>query len=423
MDNSSSNFNFLDVFAGAGGLSEGFIQAGFNPIAHVEADAAACATLKTRQVFHWLNQQNNLEPYINYLKGNIDRNEIWASAPKHFLDSVINEFIGVDTLNNILFQIDQSLNGESIDLIVGGPPCQAYSIIGRARGNMKDDPRNHLYIQYAEFLKHYQPKYFVFENVLGLLSARDPDGELYLEKMTKLFKEVGYSVEYKTLNAVDYGILQSRKRIILIGKKGTDHKDFYPELSNSIPKATVNDALTDLPKIKAGEGSHLPCQISTHQSEWLNLANVKTDLPVTWHQSRPNTKQDLEIYKFAVRQWDKHKKRLNYNDLPERLKSHKLTTSFTDRFKVVASDLEASHTVVAHMSKDGHHYIHPDIKQNRSLTPREAARLQTFPDNYFFESQSGKPSRTSAYKQIGNAVPVLLARVIAEAIKDNLDNE
>jgi len=423
MDNSSSNFNFLDVFAGAGGLSEGFIQAGFNPIAHVEADAAACATLKTRQVFHWLNQQNNLEPYINYLSGNIDRNEFWASAPKHVLDSVINEFIGVDTLNNIFSQIDQSLNGESIDLIVGGPPCQAYSIIGRARGNMKDDPRNHLYIQYAEFLKYYQPKYFVFENVLGLLSARDPDGELYLEKMSKLFKEVGYSVEYKTLNAVDFGVLQNRKRIILIGKKGTDHKDFYPELRINILKATVNDAFADLPEIQAGEGSHLPCEISLHQSPWLEHANIKTNLPVTWHQSRPNTKQDLEIYKFAVKKWDKHKKRLNYNDLPEKLKSHKVTTSFTDRFKVVASDLEASHTVVAHMSKDGHHYIHPDIKQNRSLTPREAARLQTFPDNYFFESQSGKPSRTSAYKQIGNAVPVLLARVIAEAIKDNLNNE
>lgn len=423
MEKFSSSFNFLDLFAGAGGLSEGFIQAGFRPIAHVEADVAACATLKTRQVFHWLKQQNNLEPYVRYLNGNIGRNQLWNEAPPEVLNSIINEFIGPDSIDRIFSQVDKALKGQSIDLIIGGPPCQAYSIIGRARGNMKDDPRNHLYIQYVEFLKHYQPKYFVFENVLGLLSARDPDGELYLEKMTKLFKEVGYSVEYKILNAVDFGVLQNRKRIILIGKKGRDHKDFYPELSINIPKATVNDALADLPEIKAGEGSHLPCEISHSQSQWLVQANIKTNLPVTWHQSRPNTKQDLEIYKFAVKKWDKHKKRLNYNDLPERLKSHKVTSSFTDRFKVVASDLEASHTVVAHMSKDGHHYIHPDIKQNRSLTPREAARLQTFPDSYFFESQSGKPSRTSAYKQIGNAVPVLLARVIAEAIKDNLDNE
>lgn len=423
MEKSSSNFNFLDLFAGAGGLSEGFIQAGFNPIAHVEADVAACATLKSRQVFHWLKQQNNLKPYIDYLKGNIDRVEFWGSAPKHVLDSVINEFISKDTLNTIFSKVDHSLDGKQIDLIVGGPPCQAYSIIGRARGNMKDDPRNHLYIQYAEFLKYYQPKYFVFENVLGLLSARNPEGKLYLEKMMELFKEVGYSVEYKTLNAVDFGVLQNRKRIILIGKKGTDHKDFYPEFKSYISIATVNDALKDLPKIQAGEGSHLPCKIVNSQSEWIKQANISTELPVTWHQSRPNTQQDLEIYKFAVELWNLQKKRMNYNDLPERLKSHKVTTSFTDRFKVVAADLPASHTVVAHMSKDGHHYIHPDIEQNRSLTPREAARLQTFPDDYFFESQSGKPSRTSAYKQIGNAVPVLLAQVIAKAIKENLDNE
>lgn len=423
MEKSSSKFNFLDLFAGAGGLSEGFIQAGFNSIAHVEADVAACATLKTRQVYHWLKHQNNLELYVNYLKGNIDRNKFWMSAPKYVLDSVINEFIGVDTLDTIFSKIDQSLGGSKIDLIVGGPPCQAYSIIGRARGNMKNDPRNHLYIQYAEFLKYYQPKYFVFENVLGLLSARDPDGELYLDKMKKLFREVGYSVEYKILNAVEFGVLQNRKRIILIGKRGQDHENFYPNFNDSIENTTVQDALGDLPKIQAGEGSHLPCKILNKQSEWLKSAKISTDLPVTWHQSRPNTKQDLEIYKRAVQVWNTEKKRLNYNDLPERLKSHKVTTSFTDRFKVVAADLPASHTVVAHMSKDGHHYIHPDIEQNRSLTPREAARLQTFPDDYFFESQSGKPSRTSAYKQIGNAVPVLLARVIAEAMKDNLNNE
>lgn len=419
----SPTFNFLDLFAGAGGLSEGFIQAGFIPISHVEADAAACATLKTRQVFHWLKQQNNLEPYINYLKGNIDRNELWNTVPPDVLNSVINEFISMDTLEGIFSKIDKALNGQKIDLIIGGPPCQAYSIIGRARVNMKDDPRNHLYIQYVEFLKRYKPKYFVFENVLGLLSAKDPKGDLYLDKMKKLFNKVGYSVEYKILNAVEFGVLQNRKRIILIGKKGKDHGNFYPEFQNEIGNATVHDALSDLPKIQAGEGSHLPCKILNNQNEWLKLANISTELPVTWHQSRPNTKQDLEIYKLAAQVWNTQKKRLNYNDLPERLKSHKVTTSFTDRFKIVAADLDASHTIVAHMSKDGHHYIHPDIEQNRSLTPREAARLQTFPDDYYFESQSGKPSRTSAYKQIGNAVPVLLARKIAEKILEILDGE
>ena len=416
-------FNFLDLFAGAGGLSEGFVQAGFEPVAHVEADVAACATLKTRQVFHWLKQQNNIQSYIDYLEGKITRVDLWNTVPKSVLDSVINEFIESKTLDSIFDKVDKILNGKKLDLVIGGPPCQAYSLIGRARGNMRDDPRNHLYKQYAEFLKRYEPKYFVFENVLGLLSAKDPDGELYLDKMKNLFKEVGYSVEYKILNAVEFGVLQNRKRIILIGKKGQDHENFYPDFNNIIENTTVQDALGDLPKIQAGEGSHLPCKILNQQSEWLKNSKISTNLPVTWHQSRPNTKQDLEIYKRAVRVWNTEKKRLNYNDLPERLKSHKVTTSFTDRFKVVAANLPASHTVVAHISKDGHHYIHPDIEQNRSLTPREAARLQTFPDDYFFESQSGKPSRTSAYKQIGNAVPVVLANKIAEKILEILDGE
>lgn len=414
-----ANYNFLDLFAGAGGLSEGFIQAGFDPIAHVEADTAACATLKTRQAFHWLKKNNKLQIYIEYLKGKISREEFWTSVPKDVLDAVINEFIGPERLGAIFDKVDQYLNGSKLDLVVGGPPCQAYSIIGRARGNTKDDPRNHLYIYYAKFLERYKPKYFVFENVLGLLSAKDENGDSYFEKVTALFNSIGYAVEYKILTATDYGVLQNRKRIILVGKKGIKSKNFYPELPIWKADATVSDLLENLPKIKAGEGSHLPCVVSKEAHSWLVQANIRTDLPVTWHQARPNTQQDLEIYRIAVDIWNKHKKRLNYNDLPDRLKSHRVRGAFTDRFKVVSGDLTAVHTVVAHMAKDGHHYIHPDIEQNRSLTPREAARLQTFPDDYFFESQSGKPSRTSAYKQIGNAVPVLLAYQIAKRLKSN----
>lgn len=417
----NSSFNFLDLFAGAGGLSEGFIQAGFMPTAHVEADVAACATLKTRQVFHWLKSQNNIQPYIDYLEGKITRLEFWNIAPKNVLDSVINEFIGPESLNSIFDKIDKILNGKKLDLVVGGPPCQAYSVIGRARSNMEDDPRNHLYIYYSEFLKRYKPKYFVFENVLGLLSAKDPNGNSYFDKMIALFKETGYAVEYRVLTATNYGVLQNRKRVILVGKRGIKSKGFYPEIIEWNPEAMVWDALSDLPKIKAGEGSHLPCKTSKKCSDWLIQAGVKTELPVTWHQSRPNTEQDLEIYHKVVKVWNDENKRLNYNDLPLNLRTHKSGASFIDRFKVVAGNLPAVHTVVAHMSKDGHHYIHPDIEQNRSLTPREAARLQTFPDDYFFESQSGKPSRTSAYKQIGNAVPVLLAKKIAKEILEILN--
>ena len=137
---------------------------------------------------------------------------------------------------------------------------------------------------------------------------------------------------------------------------------------------------------------------------------------VTLHSSRTNTEQDKEIYRIAVELWNKKHKRLKYTDLPQNLQSQNNKKSFLDRFKVVASDIEYSQTVVAHIAKDGHYFIHPDITQNRSLTPREVARLQTFPDDYYFESISGKPSRTAAYKQIGNAVPVCLAEIIAKAL-------
>lgn len=138
--------------------------------------------------------------------------------------------------------------------------------------------------------------------------------------------------------------------------------------------------------------------------------------PVTFHQARPNTAQDLEIYRIVVDTWNKSKTRVSYTDLPERLRTHNNTKSFLDRFKVVAGNLPYAQTVVAHISRDGHYFIHPDIKQNRSITPREAARIQTFPDNYFFESVTGRPSRTLAYKQIGNAVPVCLSYHIAHAL-------
>ena len=177
---------------------------------------------------------------------------------------------------------------------------------------------------------------------------------------------------------------------------------------------------SDLPSIEAGEGSAGPCSMELHYHQWLRDTGIRNEtLPVTLHQARTNNEQDREIYRRAVKLWNEKESRLQYNELPERLQTHKNRNSFLDRFKVVAGNSLYSHTIVAHIAKDGHHYIHPDIDQNRSLTPREAARLQTFPDDYYFESCSGKPSRTPAYRQIGNAVPVLLAQKVAEKLKEN----
>lgn len=417
----SRQLNYLDLFAGAGGLSEGFIRAGFNPIAHVEMDPAACFTLRTRMAYHWLIDQGKEEQYVEYLNGCISRSELYEQVPEAVIKSVINAEISKTTLLDIFRQINHLLKGQKLDLIIGGPPCQAYSLVGRARSpnKMKGDKRNYLYILYAEFLKKYKPKYFVFENVTGLLSAKDKDDNSYLKQMRDLFRKCGYETEFKTLSAKDYGVPQNRNRIILVGKRGKS-TGFYPDLEKSEPSVLVKEVFSDLPTLVAGKGKSGPCRLRSYDKSWLYDVDIRNDdFPVTWHQARPHRKEDLEIYRIAVDLWNKKKVRLNYNTLPERLKTHNHRTSFLDRFKVVAGDLKFSHTVVAHIAKDGHYYIHPDIKQNRSLTPREVARLQTFPDDYYFESRNGVPCRTPVFCQIGNAVPVLLAHQIAEKLKEN----
>lgn len=303
---------YLDLFAGAGGLSEGFIRAGYEPIAHVEMDAAACYTLRTRTAYHWLKKGNNLAPYTKYLAGDIPRKDFYALVPKEILDSVLNYEISEESLPAIFKDIDSLLGGEKLDLIVGGPPCQAYSIAGRSRSECKmvGDKRNYLYRLYAEFLKKYQPKYFVFENVLGLLSARDEDGSLHFDNMRALFKKCGYATDFRILNASDYGVLQNRKRIILIGFHG-EKADFYPQIPVVKDAHKVGELFCDLPSIKAGEGVITPVKTTHYTGKYLFSARIKEydGEPVTFHQARPNTAQDLEIYRIVVDTWNKSKTR------------------------------------------------------------------------------------------------------------------
>ena len=412
-------FNFIDLFAGAGGLSEGFIRAGFTSVAHVEMDKAACNTLLTRTAYYHLKEKSELDTYLRYLKGEVRRKELHGLLPEEKRKSVINLPISDQTNEEIFQRIDQLKGSQTIDLIIGGPPCQAYSLAGRSRdkNKMKDDPRNYLFVQYAKYLEYYQPNYFVFENVLGLLSAKKEDGTRYFDEMKALFSEVGYETEYEVLEAKEYGVLQNRKRIILIGRKGTE-KGFYPEFEKWIPGVTVSEVLDDLKPLKAGEGSFFATPYNKSTSEYLLNSHIRNGLDfTTQHIARPNTEQDKEIYRIAINKWNKGE-RLDYNELPSRLKTHKNTHSFVDRFKVVPANLPSSQTVVAHIARDGHYYIHPDIEQNRSITPREAARLQSFPDDFYFEGVTEKPSRTAAFKQIGNAVPPLMAEKIANKLKD-----
>ena len=417
-----NQLNFVDLFAGGGGLSEGFIQQGYQPIAHVEADAAACNTLRTRMAYHWLVAAGREDLYADYLAGVIGRDVLYAAVPQRVVCSVINDEIRPDTLGRIYRKIDSLLDGRELDLLVGGPPCQAYSIVGRSRDpdGMVEDKRNYLYKCYAKFLEKYRPKRFVFENVIGLLSAKDRNGTRYFDAMRHLFRELSYETAFSTLSAKDYGVLQNRKRVVLVGhREATGAK--YPEPERWVPDTTVSEVFRDLPPLGAGEGEIAPCRRLPCVSPWQVEAGVSSSLPVTWHQARPHTEQDLEIYRIAVTQWNERRSRLRYGALPPHLKTHRNTTAFADRFKVVAGDLPFAHTVVAHICKDGHYYIHPDIEQNRSITPREAARLQTFPDDYYFEGVGERPSRTHAFRQIGNAVPVLLSRGIAAKIRQHWD--
>lgn len=415
--------NYIDLFAGAGGLSEGFIHAGFTPVAHVEMDEAACYSLKTRAAYHYLKSNNQYEDYVSYLKGDISRKELYSLIPMEILDSVINLSIGGDNNEKIHRAIQKQLGDDEVDLIIGGPPCQAYSLVGRARSEngMNGDPRNYLYVQYGKYLEKYKPKMFVFENVLGLKSAK---GGLYLQNMEKLFLKKGYEMKLFTVEANKFGVLQNRKRVIIIGWKD----DFIPvipdfekiALTNSFK---VSSIFSDLPFLNAGEGKDKYQGYEKRPGKYLTDSNLRNGINVlTQHVARPHTKQDKEIYRIAVSKWNNEQKRLDYNDLPDRLKTHKNRHSFFDRFKVVAQNLEHSQTIVAHIAKDGHYYIHPDIEQNRSISVREAARLQSFSDDYYFEGVKEGANRTSAFKQIGNAVPPLMAEKIAASIKFSLLN-
>lgn len=409
--------NYIDLFAGAGGLSEGFTAVGFNPVAHVEMNSEACNTLKTRACYYYLKNNQKLNIYKDYLLGRISRDDLYAKVPDLITDTVINQTMSKESMQKLFQQIDLLLERQGIgkvDLLVGGPPCQAYSLVGRAvkSDGMANDPRNFLYKLYIKVLTQYKPEMFVFENVPGLLTANKGR---YLQDMKKAFRMAGYEIEYKILNSADFGVLQNRLRVILIGwRKGSNH--FYPLFKLFENTYTVADILNDLPAIQPGSESHsyLPQKIGKYLSE---SGIRQSDDILTWHVSRPNIERDRMIYRKVIEVWNSEKRRIKYTELPDELCTHKNRKSFLDRFKVVAADLPASHTMMAHISKDGHYFIHPDINQARSISVREAARIQSFPDNFFFEG-----ARTAAFTQIGNAVPPLMAKGIANELKKQLED-
>jgi DNA (cytosine-5)-methyltransferase 1 len=272
------------------------------------------------------------------------------------------------------------------------------------------DKRNFLYVQYGKFLEEFQPAAFVFENVPGLLSAKKG---IHFENLERYFDKRGYITRYDILDSSNYGVIQSRKRVIIVGWK-KEHDLGFPDVKKIPMKWTVRDLFEDLIKLSPGD-VQMTAEYAGKTNSYLKNFEIRNGVDFVTHNiARPHTKNDREIYKIAIEKWNSERVRLKYDELPDHLITHSNTTAFLDRYKVVDPD-GLSHTMVAHIAKDGHYYIHPDSKQCRSLSVREAARIQSFPDDFYFEG-----SRTAAFTQIGNAVPPLMAFAIAKKMKDLL---
>lgn len=415
-----SDFAVLDIFSGAGGLSEGFFRTGFKFIAHIDMDKNALATLETRSIYHALNTAERDDIYCSYIRGDISR-EVLLRESKLFLDQISAGIINIEltsiTRNRILLEIEKCKKKsglKEVDVIIGGPPCQAYSSVGISRDpqRMQNDARNYLYLYYLDLLKHFKPKIFIFENVPGMKSAKG--GDVFDSFRTKA-ADCGYVVSYKLLDAQDFFVLQKRERLIIIGWQ-SEYDFQYPLFAPKEHNYTVSCLLEDLPPLNPGEGSETPQNYTGPPSEYLKRAKIRSEKDILiQHRARTHNERDRAIYRRAITVWNNEHRRIKYDELPEKLKTHKNRKSFKDRFKVVEADRGYSHGILAHLSQDGHYYIHPDITQARSLTVREAARIQSFPDNFKFEG-----ARKSQYRQIGNAVPPLMAEGIASEIKKML---
>lgn len=403
----------IELFAGCGGLLEGFLQQGcYDTLACVEWEKAPCLTLTNRlkQKWHHSNADNEV------IRFDIQRT-----------DELINGFDDVEYGKHE--GLAKLIGNQTVDVIVGGPPCQAYSLAGRAasKNGMKGDYRNYLFESYMRIVKHFKPKFFVFENVIGLLSAA-PDGYPIVDRIRKEFIDAGYKVVENFRDALfdvsDWGVPQHRKRVIIIGirmdcfdngdKCVTDDMlhDFYSVIMPSLrqKQRTVSDAIGDLPKIyplsnpivqNGKKYSHAPISSNKYMNHVPRFHNIR----------------DISVVRLLTE--DIQSGRENYVSGEELKKLyHKVTgnknTNFT-RYHVLRND-EPSNTIVAHLGKYGLMHIHPDPEQSRTITVREAARLQTFPDD--FEFLGGQMAQ---YKMIGNAVPVYFAKIIAEALYKLID--
>ena len=402
--------NTIDLFVGCGGLSEGFEQSRkYKMIGAVEWEPSPVKELRNHLKNRW-GIQDSEERVLQF---DIQRTEELFNGWK---DKKFGESKGLDAL----------VGNRQLDVIIGGPPCQAYSVAGRIRDEhgMREDYRNYLFESYLKVVQHYKPRVFVFENVPGILSAKPGDGSVrIIDLIQKAFADAGYAVLPDLSNAIidmtEYGVPQNRKRIIILGVSKEHYGDkaeamvekFYTkdgkltvEAEYKIEKkATVRDAIGDLPKLRPLDEpiSYLGRKLSHSVSDPL----------INGHISRFHNKRDIELFKFLEEDIASGRMKFTSTKSLKTLYT-KLTgkTSNVHKYYVLRWD-EPSNLIPAHLFKDGLRHIHPDPEQARTITVREAARLQTFPDNYYFNC-----SQTDAFKMIGNAVPPLFAKKVAYAI-------
>lgn len=402
--------NAIDLFSGAGGLSEGFLETKkFNFLAHVEWETPMVDTLRNNLIKRWgYSSEEALKRVIQF-----DIQKTDELMHGNWNKETIENFGNRNHAIVIKKGLDGIIKNKQVDIIIGGPPCQAYSIAGRAQDPnlMKNDYRNYLFESFVKVVNNYKPKLFVFENVPGILSAM-PGDKLVIERIYEAFEDIGYEIRVPNkmnesiYSAADYGVPQERRRVIIIGvNKNYNHtiEEFYKSLDSckiNRPKATVRDAIGFLPKIYPLEKPYKDG--NRNVSHELNHDNS-----ITQHDARYHSARDISVFK----EWLGN----NMNSYPneQKLEFYKKITGHDtnhNKYRNIEWD-KPSPTIVAHLYKDGLMFIHPDIEQLRSITIREAALLQSFPLDFEFIG-----STAYCYKMIGNAVPVLFAKAIANSI-------
>ncbi len=501
----------IDVFAGPGGLGEGFAshvaETGarrFKDALSIERDEHAHSTLLLRHFFRYFPPGQAPEDYYAYLRQEINKDELFRRHPKaskSALSTAVKLSLGPENREKVSQLIHGALTKRKDWVLVGGPPCQAYSLVGRSRmqsdPRFEDDERHFLYREYLQIIADHSPPVFVMENVKGLLSARVRGEQMINRILDDLAEPVsalrrrGDGLQYNLyslsqpdvpksevdprsflVRAEEYGVPQARHRVFILGIRSDI--DVRPSVLSPHVAPTVSETISDLPELRSGlsrqrdsyeawsnaiaqlamlrptslcTGSHfsegvverlrkLASQGYTtggRSSSTYKLPNASSYASIsmlgdsrldvlTGHEARSHMSADLQRYSFATVFAELNGRSPKLSDFPESLlPSHRNVElgregkMFSDRFRVQMPDSVAT-TITSHISKDGHYFIHYDPKQCRSLTVREAARLQTFPDNYKFEGP-----RTAQYHQVGNAVPSYLAKQIAAVVADVLD--